>query len=114
MVVTNRDLVASNHLFCFPCFLDCKVIVTLLCRYSSTLELMRSRAQEQLSAKKSLIDKLHQDIAAHKHDLLLLQKQTDDVQRQQEVLEEYLKVPPPPPPLGELFCASLGQDFAAL
>jgi hypothetical protein len=112
--VTNHDLFASSNLFCSPWFLDCKVIVTLLCRYSSTLELMRSRAQEQLSAKKSLIDKLYQDIAAHKHDLLLLQKQTDDVQKQQEVLEEYLKVPPPPPPLGELFCASLGQDFAAL
>lgn len=60
-------------------------------QYSSTLELMRSRAQEQLSSKKSLIDKLYQDIAAHKHDLQLLQKQTEDVQRQQESLEDYLK-----------------------
>ncbi len=56
---------------------------------------MRSRAQEQLSSKKSAIDKLYQDIAEHKHDLLLLQKQTDDVQKQQESLEEYLKAPPP-------------------
>lgn len=53
---------------------------------------MRARAQEQLSSKKSLIDKLYQDIAEHKHDLLLLQKQTDDVQKQQESLNEYLKV----------------------
>lgn len=60
-------------------------------RYSSTLELMRSRAQEQLTSKKSSIDKLHQEIACHKHDLLLLQKQTDDVQKQQESLNEYLK-----------------------
>jgi hypothetical protein len=69
----------------------CEVIVILFRRYSSTLELMRSRAQEQLSSKKSLIDKLYQDIAAHKHDLQLLQKQTEDVQRQQESLEDYLK-----------------------
>ena len=60
-------------------------------RYSSTLELMRSRAQEQLTSKKSSIDKLHQEIACHKHDVLLLQKQTDDVQKQQESLNEYLK-----------------------
>jgi peptidoglycan hydrolase CwlO-like protein len=53
---------------------------------------MRARAQEQLSSKKSLIDKLYQDIAEHKHDLLLLQKQTDDVHKQQESLNEYLKV----------------------
>ena len=52
---------------------------------------MRSRAQEQLSAKKSVIDKLHQDISAHRHDVILLQKQTEDVQKQQESLNEYLK-----------------------
>jgi septal ring factor EnvC (AmiA/AmiB activator) len=52
---------------------------------------MRSRAQEQLTSKKSSIDKLNQEIACHKHDLLLLQKQTEDVQKQQESLNEYLK-----------------------
>ncbi len=52
---------------------------------------MRSRAQEQLTSKKSSIDKLHQEIACHKHDVLLLQKQTEDVQKQQESLNEYLK-----------------------
>jgi hypothetical protein len=57
---------------------------------------MRSRAQEQLSAKKSLIDKIYQDIAAHKHDVSLLQKQTEEVQKHQETLSEYLKAQPPP------------------
>jgi hypothetical protein len=52
---------------------------------------MRARAQEQLTSKKSLIDKLHLDIAEHKHDLMLLRKQTEDVQKQQESLNEYLK-----------------------
>jgi hypothetical protein len=52
---------------------------------------MRSRAQEQLTSKKSVIDKLHLDIAEHKHDLMLLRKQTEDVQKQQESLNEYLK-----------------------
>jgi len=60
-------------------------------QYSSTLELMRSRAHEQLSSKKSLIDKLHDDISAPVHDLHLLQKQTEDVQKQHETLNEYLK-----------------------
>jgi hypothetical protein len=57
---------------------------------------MRSRALEQLSSKKSLIDKIYQDIAAHKHDVQLLQKQTEDVQKHQETLNEYLKARPTP------------------
>jgi hypothetical protein len=53
--------------------------------------MMRSRAQEQLTSKKSVIDKLHVEIAEHKHDVMLLRKQTEDVQKQQETLNEYLK-----------------------
>ena len=40
----------------------------------------------------SQIDQLHQEIAAHTHDVQLLQKQTDEVQKQHESLSEYIKV----------------------
>ena len=82
--------------------------------------MMRSRAQEQLTSKKSVIDKLHVEIAEHKHDVMLLRKQTEDVQKQQETLNEYLKALHPllynPKPLEGIYVDSrpLPADTPAL